>query len=117
MLDGGAGNDMLFGRSADVLYGVDGNDAFILGAGAGLQVYGGAGDDWFDVSSTTGNDTIDGGVGTNVVKFEGRAWGDADLQETLPGSGIYTLTFTDGQTIQVSNVQDLVFTDIERKLP
>jgi serralysin len=91
-INGGVGNDTLFGTGANerfnagegnnTLYGNGGNDLFIAGAGND-QAYGGGGDDSFDLGGGNnvaygnggndtfitglGNDTIYGGGGTDVV--------------------------------------------------
>jgi Ca2+-binding RTX toxin-like protein len=70
-LDGGAGNDMIFGsRGADRLIGGDGND-FIDGGPGNDEVFLGAGDDVFQWDPGDGSDTVEGGGGTDKMFFFG----------------------------------------------
>jgi Ca2+-binding RTX toxin-like protein len=97
-LDGGAGDDIIFGGSqADGLYGGDGNDEISGGggadqiqAGAGNDtVYGGDGDDWVYMGPTgenlffggDGNDTGLGGAGNDTL------YGDAGDDALVGGAG------------------------------
>jgi Ca2+-binding RTX toxin-like protein len=75
VLDGGGGNDRLYGFDAALLYGGSGNDtltgsasADVLFGGSGDdQLHGGAGNDWLDGGS--GNDLLDGGGGYDTYHF------------------------------------------------
>ncbi len=67
-LDGGAGNDTLSDTGDNsLLTGGDGNDTIFAG-GDGDTLLGGAGNDHFDLMSTTGDDTIDGGSATTICR-------------------------------------------------
>jgi Ca2+-binding RTX toxin-like protein len=80
-INAGAGDDTIIGSatgSYDNLYGGDGNDSIIDGAGNN-NLYGNAGDDIIDgglgndtVNGGAGNDIIDGGNGTDTAVYEGK---------------------------------------------
>jgi Ca2+-binding RTX toxin-like protein len=80
-INAGAGDDTIIGSatgSYDNLYGGDGNDSIIDGAGNN-NLYGNAGDDIIDgglgndtVNGGAGNDLIDGGNGIDTVVYEGK---------------------------------------------
>jgi Ca2+-binding RTX toxin-like protein len=80
-INAGAGDDTIIGSatgSYDNLYGGDGNDSIIDGAGNNY-LYGNAGDDIIDgglgndtVNGGAGNDIIDGGNGTDTAVYEGK---------------------------------------------
>jgi Ca2+-binding RTX toxin-like protein len=70
-LDGGAGNDALFGSDGnDDLLGRDGNDLLVGRAGDDLML-GGEGDDTFVWNNGDGSDTAEGQNGHDVLKFDG----------------------------------------------
>ena len=70
-LDGGAGNDRIFGsQGADVILGGDGRD-FIFGDNGDDLALMGAGDDTFEWDPGDGNDTIEGQDGTDTMLFVG----------------------------------------------
>ena len=96
-LDGGAGNDTLWAG--------DGENT----------LFGGEGDDRFELDSTTGNDTVVGGLGENTIDFNDRASTDVDSIETVAGTT--TITFTDGQIITTTQIQELVFSDTTQTIP
>ena len=104
----GSGNDTLFaGNGHDTLNGGSGNNSFVLGKGTD-SVAGGSGDDSVFITTNHGHDTIDGGGGTNTVTFDHRAFASA----TITTSGATTsISFANGQSVQVTNVTQLVFTD------
>ena len=75
--------------------------------GGNDSITGGSGDDLFLVGRA-GNDTIDGGGGNNTVMFDDSS---ANATQNTSG-GVTTVQFSDtGQTITLSNVQNIVFTD------
>jgi hypothetical protein len=80
-------------------------------------LFGGSGNDHFDLTSTTGDDTINGGAGNNDVSFEGRTLSDFTSADVVTTAGVTTIAFTDGQTITVSNVKELHFSDGTHNLP
>jgi Ca2+-binding RTX toxin-like protein len=70
-LDGGAGDDEIFGsQGADVILGGDGND-FIFGDNGNDVALMGAGDDVFQWNPGDGNDTLEGQDGTDTMLFFG----------------------------------------------
>jgi Ca2+-binding RTX toxin-like protein len=70
-LDGGAGDDSIFGsQGADTLVGGDGND-FLFGDNGNDLAQMGAGDDVFQWDPGDGNDTVAGGDGTDTLLFVG----------------------------------------------
>jgi Ca2+-binding RTX toxin-like protein len=119
-LIGGAGNDTLVGVQGDVMQGGAGKDQFWLSggaSGANSTLQGGGGNDTFHVQSHQGNDTIFGGDGKDSVDFAGRSFFDVDKIDVDSGTNTYTLHFSDEQTIAVSGVEDLHFTDQVVNLP
>jgi Ca2+-binding RTX toxin-like protein len=115
-LMGGGGNDVLHGGSgaSQLLVGGGGSDTFFAGTG-GDTLLGGSGNDTFNVSivSGGGNDTIDGGGGHDKVLFDSNF---ASATISAPDHGVTTVTFGDGQSVKVSDVEQLVFTDHTVKL-
>jgi Ca2+-binding RTX toxin-like protein len=70
-LDGGAGDDALFGSDgADDLLGRDGND-LLVGNGGNDLMLGGAGDDTFVWNNGDGSDTVEGQNDRDTLMFEG----------------------------------------------
>jgi Ca2+-binding RTX toxin-like protein len=119
-LIGGAGNDTLVGVQGDVMQGGAGNDQFWLSggaSGASSTLQGGGGNDTFHVQSHQGNDTIFGGAGKDSADFVGRSFFDVTKIDVDSNTNTYTLHFSDQQTIAVSGVEDLHFTDQVVNLP
>ncbi|GAB1715464.1 MAG: hemolysin-type calcium-binding region [Nitrobacter sp.] len=119
-LIGGAGNDTLVGVQGDVMQGGAGNDQFWISGGApgaNSTLEGGAGNDTFHIQSHQGNDTIFGGDGKDSVDFVGRSFFDVTKIDVDSNTNTYTLHFSDEQTIAVSGVEDLHFTDQVVNLP
>lgn len=96
-LDGGAGNDQMYGAEGiDIFYGRSGNDT-ISGGDANDQIYGGTGTDTLDgddgddfidgeedndvINGGAGNDTIYGGAGNDTINGDY----DAALIVSTPG--------------------------------
>ncbi|WP_439924288.1 calcium-binding protein [Nitrobacter sp. JJSN] len=119
-LIGGAGNDTLVGVQGDVMQGGAGNDLFLLSGGApgvNSTLEGGAGNDTFRIASHSGNDTIFGGDGKDSADFVGRSFFDVTKIDVDSSTNTYTLHFSDEQTIAVSGVEDLHFSDQVVNLP
>ncbi|HEU5409093.1 MAG TPA: calcium-binding protein [Nitrospira sp.] len=120
-LIGGAGNDTLVGVQGDVMQGGAGNDQFWLrdggASGANSTLGGGAGNDTFHIQSHHGNDTIFGGDGKDTADFVGRSFFDVAKIDVDSSTNTYTLHFSDDQTIAVSGVEDLHFSDQVVNLP
>lgn len=117
---GGAGNDTLVGTQGDVLQGGAGNDEFWLRGGhadAGSTLQGGSGNDTFHVQSHSGNDTIVGGSGSDTVSFADRSFFDVTKIDVDASTSTYTFHFSDNQTVAVSGVENLHFTDQDVTLP
>jgi Ca2+-binding RTX toxin-like protein len=121
-LIGSGGNDTIIGQQGDYLQetGSKGSQFWLYGPSnttATSTLLGGAGDDTFHIESKSGNDTIIGGGGHDVVDFDTRS-----IEQLKPGGihadagGGYTLSFKDGQQIQVSGISELHFTDQNVKL-
>ena len=70
-IDGGAGNDRIFGsQGADVVLGGDGDD-FVFGDNGNDVAFLGDGDDLFQWDPGDGNDTIEGQDGVDEMLFNG----------------------------------------------
>lgn len=73
VINAGGGDDWLFGQNGnDQIFGQDGEDR-IWGGDGFDQLYGGNGDDEFIVKENENShyeDTFDGGIGNDVIKFE-----------------------------------------------
>jgi Ca2+-binding RTX toxin-like protein len=84
---GNAADNIITGSTGrDVLLGLDGNDTLIGGSGAANELYGGAGDDTYIL--TTDGDTI----------------------VEAAGAGIDTVRTTDNNSVLAANVENLVYT-------
>lgn len=119
-LSGGSGNDTLVGGQGDYLQGDDGQDVFWLhgGApGANSTLQGGNGNDTFHIQTHTGNDTIIGGNGNDTVDFADRSFSEVAKIDVDASTSTYTLHFSDNQTVSVTGVEDLHFTDQSVHLP
>ncbi|MFK4535099.1 Ca2+-binding RTX toxin-like protein [Bradyrhizobium ottawaense] len=118
-LIGGVGNDTLIGVQGDVFAGGDGNDVFwVYGeSGANSTLQGGNGNDTFHLQTHTGNDTIIGGAGSDTVDFADRSSFDVTKVDVDEKTNSYTLHFGDSQTVVVSGVEYLHFTDGDVQLP
>jgi Ca2+-binding RTX toxin-like protein len=119
-LSGGDGNDTLVGVQGDGFQGGDGKDVFWVyggASGANSTLQGGSGNDSFHIQTHTGNDTIVGGAGTDTVDFANRSFFDVTKIDVDAKTNTYTLHFSDNQTVAVSGVEDLHFTDQDVHLP
>ncbi len=133
-LDGGAGNDTIYGTSNndtlkggagdDYLYGGDGNDSLIDTAGSNFLV-GGAGN--CSITSGAGNDVLYGGTGNDVLKAgagDDTVYGGAGNDSIIGGTGVTkaiydtenfgndTYTVTKGETLDLSG---LTFGEVAEK--
>jgi Ca2+-binding RTX toxin-like protein len=75
----------------------------------GDTLQGGRGNDVFHVDNHHGNDTIDGGSGNDAVNFGSRA--STDISSLHTSGGVTVIHFNDGQSVNVSHIENLVFTD------
>jgi Ca2+-binding RTX toxin-like protein len=118
-LSGGDGNDTIIGVQGDVFDGGAGKDVFWVygGSGAGSTIQGGSGDDTFHLQTHAGNDTIIGGNGNDSVDFANRSFLDLTKIDVDASTNTYTLHFSDNQTVAVTGVEDLHFTDQDVHLP
>ncbi|WP_186009233.1 calcium-binding protein [Tropicibacter naphthalenivorans] len=95
-LRGGAGNDTLWGNAGnDIIAGGDGNDSISAGSGDDQIFY------------SAGADTIDGGDGVDRLIVDGLR---ADYQLTVSGASMAVFVYA-GQTVQLENIEYLVFAD------
>jgi Ca2+-binding RTX toxin-like protein len=115
-LIGGSGSDVLLGGtgSQELLQGGNGNDTITASAGGHDTLDGGSGNDAFHVGST-GNDTVTGAGGHDTLFFDDGTFAGTTV-DTNHHTGVTTVTFTGGQTVMVSGVEELVFTDHTVKL-
>lgn len=119
-LSGGDGNDTLIGVQGDNFQGGDGKDVFWVyggGSGAASTMQGGSGNDTFHIQTHIGNDTIIGGSGNDTVDFANRSFSDVTKIDVDAATNTYTLHFGADQSIAVSGVEDLHFTDQDVHLP
>jgi Ca2+-binding RTX toxin-like protein len=119
-LSGGNGNDTIQGVQGDQFDGGSGNDQIWLhagAAGANSTLQGGDGNDTFHIATHTGNDTILGGSGNDTVDFTDRSFFDVTKIDVDANTSTFTLHFSDNQTVAVSGVEDLHFTDQDVHLP
>ena len=96
-----------------LIEGNNGNDTIYAGTG-GDTLLGGNGNDTFHIDSHTGNDTVDGGGGTNTIDFDNRS--SKDIASLHTSGGQTVIHFTDGQVVNVSHVENLVFTNTTEHL-
>lgn len=120
-INGGAGNDLIFGDPGglilggdDVINGGEGDDA-IWGFGGADDLNGGAGDDV--VRGGRGADTIDGGEGADIIDggsghddiFDGPA-GNTDADYLIGGSGADEIvSFGGNDTVEGGSGADVLF--------
>jgi len=90
-------NNVLVGLGgADSLIGGDGTDNLFGGTGDDSLV-GGAGEDYYEFNAGDGNDTISGsGLSANAELEFSAAIGSSDFTLTTLGSGVYKLTYNNG---------------------
>jgi Ca2+-binding RTX toxin-like protein len=116
-LIGSGGNDTITGQQGDYLQetGNKGSQFWLSGTtGASSTLQGGKGDDTFHIETTNGSDTITGGGGHDVVDI------DRSINDLKPGAagfqydnhtGVTTLTFQGGQTLHLSGISEVHFTN------
>ena len=106
-LDGGEGNDTLYGSyyGNDILLGGTGND-YLYGYLGNDNLNGGAGDD--TLYGGAGNDTLDGGSGNDTADF---SYVGTGISVTLNGANAVTVTVTAGSDVDtLSNIENIVGT-------
>lgn len=120
-IDGGAGNDTLYGGSQDTISGGDGRDTLRVG-GNRATAYGGSGSDRFEVGAVTGESQLYGGTGddafvflasfgdTSTVLVEGNGGTDSFDVRAAEANG-YLISIRDfsiplGEKIDVNNTAD-----------
>lgn len=130
IIQGGPGNDTIYGRDGnDRLYGNYGSDGTTPGTTPELLsldhdiIYGGAGDDYFEISH--GSDSINGGDGIDTAGFDYVATGLnggvlVNLTDNIQGSisaNSYVLSdgsvssITSVEAIGLSNFDDVLYND------
>ena len=110
---GGSGRDEIYGGTGahQLLLGNSGSDTMFAGVGDYDTVKAGDGNDLIHMADHAhGHDTVDGGGGNDTLKLDGRSTGDL-CQPFHANHGEVVLHFNDGQTVNVSNVENIVFTD------
>ena len=110
---GASGSDTIYGMQGDVFNsnGSTGNNIFWVEAGGSgnSTLTGGTGNDTFHIETQTGNDTVIGGGGDDVLGLGGRSVSEVQ-SITSTGAGSYQITFNDSsQVINVSGISDLYF--------
>ena len=98
-LVGGLGNDTLNGGAGDdELQGKTGDDTITTGAGDDI-VYGGLGDDTIIIDGS-GNKTIDGGTGTNIMNITYNGVSNlSDFTSITFANSMHIFTYANGDTI------------------
>ncbi len=122
-LDGNGGNDVINGGDGnDSLRGGGGNDSLTGGDGADTldgedganTLLGGAGDDSFNVENDNLGDTIEGGIGYDIVDFSlasGTTGIDLTLSGNGAGSGVFgtnTFQFIEIEAFDLTTVDDTI---------
>lgn len=107
-LDGGEGNDKIYGSAGDdILLGGDGNDAVIGGGGRDIALLG-AGNDTFTWNPGDGNDVVEGQDGIDVLVFNG-----SDASETVNllavGSRLFVVRDVGNVTMDVAGTERVDF--------
>lgn len=73
-LSGGTEDDTLYGGAGDdLLFGGDGNDLLVGGSGDDIIIMTGSGIDTIELGMTSGNDSVDGLTGVDIVSITGIA--------------------------------------------
>ena len=108
VIDGGAGDDTVFGsQGADVVLGGDGND-FVFGDNGNDVAFLGAGDDTFQWDPGDGNDVIEGQDGVDTMLFNGSG---ANENVSIFANGGRALFFRDvaNVTMDLNDVEAIDF--------
>jgi Ca2+-binding RTX toxin-like protein len=104
-IDGGAGNDVIFGSGgADLIFGGEGNDT-VSGGGGDDAVFLGSGNDVFNWQLGDGSDLVEGETGTDTLNMTGGK-GDDVFQVFADGSAVAATT-TDGARIEAIGVEQV----------
>lgn len=99
----GAGNDVVYaGSGEDRVWGGNGNDA-IFGGVADDRIWGGSGRDI--LNSGNGDDTLYGGSGNDILAFEG---GSVASQVGRGGSGADVFVMADGAEAKISDFEKAI---------
>lgn len=105
-IDGGAGNDVIFGSGGiDSIFGGAGNDT-VYGNQSGDIVDLGTGDDTFVWEMAGGNDLVEGGDGFDTLKLMGAA-SDDPFSIFANGSRLSIVT-TDNAHLDVNGIEQIV---------
>lgn len=106
VLDGGDGNDTLFGKlGSDVMIGGPGDDRMVGGDGDDLM-FGGDGSDTFEWNPGEDDDTIEGQDGTDVLDFNGSN-GDENFDISDNGGRILFFRVTANVTMDLNDVEEI----------
>ena len=114
-VDGGGGNDLLFGRGNDSLAGGSGDDSLLSGAVYGsdrgvFRMSGGAGNDY--IYSEGLGDTLDGGIGDDIIIGVGRYFSyGAGPDSILGGDGNDNISGGGGSTMVGGEGDDSLYGD------
>jgi Ca2+-binding RTX toxin-like protein len=116
-LTAGNGQDVLIAGTGahQLLIGGSSNDVFTSAASSDTME-GGGGNDLFNLSGHHVSDSIDGGAGNDTVAFD--SYSSGDLAHPLTTHhGETVIQFKDGQTVTVTHVENVQFTDKTEHLP
>ena len=124
IIQGGPGNDTIYGRDGnDRLYGNYGSDGTTPGTTPELLsldhdiIYGGAGDDYFEISH--GSDSINGGDGIDAAGFDYVATGLnggvlVNLTDNIQGSiSANSYVLSDGSVSSITSVEAIGLSDFD----
>nr|WP_313899318.1 hypothetical protein [Methylobacterium sp. E-065] len=102
------GNNALYASGGmDTLHAGSGNDTLYAGSGD-AKLYAGSGHTTFEITGTSGNDTIVGGASSHSAIIDGHSSTDAHYKSN--GDGSTTITFAgSSQSVTVSSIDTLHF--------
>lgn len=107
-LDGGAGDDVILGsQGADVIFGGAGDD-FVFGDNGNDTVFLGADDDVFQWAPGDGNDTVEGGDGTDNLMFFGANVGE-NINVVANGGRVLFLRDVANVTMDLNDLENIEF--------
>lgn len=108
-IDGGTGNDTIIAGGGDnFLIGGDGNDS-IVGGGGNDSIDGGSGTDRINLLAENGfigADTVIGGSGSDTLYIDHFA---TEITSSTTETGVTTITFDNGDTVQYSQIETVLF--------